>query len=209
MKRRSYDRRSRLAAAEETRRRIVRATVELHAEHGALGTSHEMIAERAQVSLPTVYKYFPTRNDLIPHCTGLALAAAPPQLDAAALEAIPDAPARLRALARGTFAFYEYAAPWLRWSARDAGQLPALRAVLDEAARARLALIRTALAPAFDRSPPRRLVALAAVLLDFPAWQTLTEAGFTRSGAASAAGDALDALLASNSGRSTLPEEEP
>ena len=81
---RRYNRRSRLAAAEETRRRIVRATAELHAEHGALGTTHEMIARRAGVSLPTAYKYFPTRNDLIPHCTGLVLSEAPVKLDESA-----------------------------------------------------------------------------------------------------------------------------
>jgi AcrR family transcriptional regulator len=191
---RRYNRRSRLAAAEETRRRIVRATAELHAEHGALGTTHEMIARRAGVSLPTAYKYFPTRNDLIPHCTGLVLSEAPVKLDESAFAGKGDVPSRLRALARRAFEFYDYAAPWLRWSARDAAELPALRAMLDEAVQSRDALVRAALAPGFDRAPPRRLVVLSAVLLDFASWQALTGNGFTSTGAAATVGEALVSL---------------
>jgi len=191
---RTYNRRSRLAAAEEIRRRIVRATSELHAQHGGLGTTHEMIARHAGVSLPTVYKYFPTRNDLIPHCTGLVLSEAPVKLDESAFVGKDDVPSRLGALARRAFELYDYAAPWLRWSARDATELPALRAMHDEAARGRAALVRAALAPGFDRAPPRRLVALSAVLLDFTSWQALTEDGFTSQGAAAAVGEALASL---------------
>ncbi len=193
---RPYNRTSRLAAAEDTRRRIIRATVELHARHGALGTTHEMIAEAAGVSLPTVYKYFQTRNDLIPHCTGLVLNEAP-KLDEGILAGKSDIPSRLRALAHGTFRFYEYAAPWLRWSAGDATELPALRDMLAGATRQRVRLIRAALAAGFHRVAPRRLVALSLVLLDFSSWQTLTENGFTSRGAAGVTGDALVSLYSS------------
>lgn len=191
---RKYDRRSRLAAAEETRRRIVSAAAELHAEHGALGTSHEMIARRAGVSLPTVYKYFPSKDDLIPHCTGLVLGECPVRLDESVFAAAGDVPSRLRALARRVFEFHEYAAPWLRWSAHDATQLPALKAVVDEAARGRRTLIQGALAPGFQAAPPRRLVAIAAVLIDFASWQGLTQHGLTTRGGAAAVGDALVSL---------------
>jgi len=191
---RQYDRRSRLAAAEETRQRIVRATAELHAQHGALGTTHAMIARRAGVSPPTVYKHFPTRDDLIPHCTGLVFGESPVQLDEGVFEGQADAPARLRALARRVFALYDYAAPWLRWSARDAGELPALQSVLAEVATGRSKLVRSALAPGFGGAPPRRLVAVCCVLLDFPSWQGLTGAGYTSSGAAAVVGEALVSL---------------
>ena len=50
-------------AQAETLRRIVTATVALHAEKGVLGTAHAEIAQRAGVSIPTVYKHFPTRAD--------------------------------------------------------------------------------------------------------------------------------------------------
>jgi len=196
---RKYDRRSREAAAGETRRRIVSATAELHAAHGVLGTTHAMIAERAGVSLPTVYKYFPTRNDLVPHCTGLVLGAAPP-LDESVFEGLRGAPARLRALARAVFAFHEYAAPWLRWSARDAAELPALRSVLEQAAAGRAALVRGALAPARRARVSKRVKALAAVLLDFHAWQVLNAAGLSTQEASVIVGDAL-AKLHSNANK--------
>lgn len=191
---RRYDRRSRQAAAEETRRRIVRATAELHAEHGALGTTHEMIARGAGVSLPTVYKYFPTRNDLIPHCTRLVWSESPVELDEGAFATKTDVPSRLRALARRVFEHHDYAAPWLRWSARDAAELPALRAVLDEAANDLAQLVRAALTPGFARTPPRRLVILSTLLLDFAAWRALTERGFSSHAAAAAVSEALVSL---------------
>lgn len=196
MKRR-YDSSSRLAAAELNRRRIVQATVELHAENGAMGSTHEMIARRAGVSLPTVYKYFPTRNDLIPHCTGAVMAAGPPPVTRAELEAFAAAPARLRALTERTFAFYAHAAPWLRWSARDAAELPALRELLERTARERVALVRVALAPRFPAAPPRACVALACALLDFPTWQTLTGAGSSAADAVDVVADALVTLVES------------
>ena len=192
---RTYNRTSRLAAAEETRRRIIRATVELHAEHGALGTTHEMIARRSEVSLPTVYKYFPTRDDLIPHCTGLVFSEAPVQLDASVFSGKIDVPSRLHALTRRTFELHAYAAPWLRWSARDAGELPGLRSRIEATARESAALLRAALAPGFDRVPPRRLVVASTVLLGFGSWQAFTQNGFTSAGAAGAVGDALVALF--------------
>jgi AcrR family transcriptional regulator len=191
---RRYDRRTRDRAAEATRQRIIRATAELHAEHGCMGTSHAMIAERAGVSLPTVYKSFPTRNDLIPHCTGLVFGEAPVALDGHLLEGLDDVPSRLRALCRKTFQLYAYAQPWLRWSARDALELPALRAILDEAAAGRKGLLQAALAPGFPGGAPRRIVALGAVLLDFPSYRSLTASGYKTPGAAAVVSDTLIAL---------------
>ena len=42
------------------RRRIVEATFELHSEKGVVDTSMQDIADRADVALHTVYRYFPT-----------------------------------------------------------------------------------------------------------------------------------------------------
>ena len=195
---RKYNLGSRQAAAEGTRRGIVRATTKLHAQHGALGTTHEMIAQSAGVSLPTVYKYFPTRNHLIPHCTGLVWSEAPVKLDESVFAGKSDVPSRLRALTRRAFDLHEYAAPWLRWSARDAAELPALRSMLDEVACGSASLVRMALAPGFDQGPPRRLLALSTVLLDFGSWRGLTENGFTSKGAAAAVAKALITLYSAS-----------
>jgi AcrR family transcriptional regulator len=120
----------RLAAAEEARRRIVEAAAALHAEHGGIGTSHAMIARKAGVSVPTVYKYFPTGNDLIPACTGLVAGRAPLTLDDRIFEGLSRVPERVRAFARAVFRLHEYFAPWLRWSDSDAAAFPALQPFL-------------------------------------------------------------------------------
>jgi len=185
-----------LAAAEETRRRIVRATVELHGQYGAVGTTHEMIARQAGVSLPTVYKYFPTRNDLIPHCTGLVQSESPVQLDETVFHGMKDVPSRLRALTRRVFELYDYAAPWLRWSARDSVELPALQRVLEAAAEARTGLLRVAAVPEGVHTPPRRFMALGVLLLDFTSWQSLADKGYSCRAASEMVGDALVSLYA-------------
>jgi AcrR family transcriptional regulator len=188
---RAYDRKLRLALAEEARRRIVEATVALHSERGALGTSHAMIARKAGVSVPTVYKYFPTRNDLIPACTGLVASRAPVALDERIFEGHSRPPERLLALARALFRLHEYLAPWLRGSDAAAAALPALRAFLDGARQAQQALIRRALVRPGTRPPPRAQLLLARVLLEFASWKALTEGGETSESAAVIVTDAI------------------
>ena len=53
---RPYDNASRQLQQAELKSRIAAAAAELHASQGALATSYAQIAERAGVSLPTVYK---------------------------------------------------------------------------------------------------------------------------------------------------------
>src|SRR5918992_4527727 len=65
---RRYDMTKRAAAVEETRRRIVEATMDLHASKGILATSWEEIARRADVAPATVYRHFPTLDELLPAC---------------------------------------------------------------------------------------------------------------------------------------------
>ncbi len=66
---RHYDRSLRDRSREDTRRKIVEAAFRLHARHGGLATSYAMIAREADVSVPTVYNHFPTRDDLFAACT--------------------------------------------------------------------------------------------------------------------------------------------
>jgi AcrR family transcriptional regulator len=188
---RSYDRRLRLAAAEVARRRIVEAAAALHAKHGGTGTSHAMIAKKAGVSIPTVYKYFATGNDLIPACTGLVAGRAPLALDARIFEGLRQVPERVRALAQAVFRLHEYFAPWLRWSDSDAAAFPALQSFLEGGRKAQLDLVRRALTPAGGRAPREPLVLLSQVLLDFPSWRTFIAAGKTSHQAAVEVADAI------------------
>src|SRR2546429_9333633 len=66
---RTYRMTRRAAANEETRKRIVDAAIALHAEKGVLGTSWPDIAKRADVALGTVYRHFPSLDQLVPACT--------------------------------------------------------------------------------------------------------------------------------------------
>src|SRR5436190_8722112 len=174
---RGYDRTLKIAAAEEARRRIVEAAAELHAAHGSRGTSHAMIAARARVSIPTVYKYFPTANDLIPACTGLVASRAPVALDETIFDGQSRIADRVRTLAAALFRVHEYLAPWLRWTDADAEALPALRNFLDAGREHRGRLVRKALQPPGGRPPAKALVLLAETLLDYPSWRTLTSGG--------------------------------
>src|SRR5260370_33334138 len=65
----AYKMERRAEASAQTRRRIVDAAIALHAEKGVLGTSWADIARRADVAVGTVYRYFPTHDQLVPACT--------------------------------------------------------------------------------------------------------------------------------------------
>lgn len=169
---RRYHATRRRSATEQTRRRIVEATVKLHAKQGVTRTTYAMIAKRAEVAIPTVYNHFPSIGDLLAACTGHVLADAPP-VGPQIFTAAPDLESRLRALARALCAYHRYVAPWLRWSSREAVLVPEIAARFERAAESRRQLICLALEPAFGQDPPVPLVALCDILLDFPAWQRL------------------------------------
>lgn len=64
----------RAAAVEETRRRILEATMDLHAEQGITGTTLQDIARRADVALGTVYRHFPSIDEVVTACGEATLA---------------------------------------------------------------------------------------------------------------------------------------
>lgn len=188
----------------ETRARIVEAVVDLHAERGARDTSYADIAKRADVAIPTVYKYFPSLEVLFDACVGHVRGRAPP-LGPDLFEGLTGAPERLAALAKAVAARHHYFRPWLRWSVHQAA--PAELAVhhrrADDAQRA---LIARAIAPAFKGDPPPALIGLLAAVLDFRTWQGLTaEHGLTEAGAADAIADAAHRLLDSYTENSESP----
>jgi len=169
MPKRTYSMQRRVALEAETRERIVRATVALHAQHGALATTYAMIAKRAQVAPQTVYNHFPKEDALLGACTGHVLDRAPP-LDVATIRSAPSPAARLKLLAQAVFARHNYMAPWLRW--HEAALIPALGAIVAEGNEGLRVLIAATVAP--DHEPTADFVDAAFVLLDYPAWQALT-----------------------------------
>src|SRR5918992_1289076 len=113
---RKYSMDKRRAAVQETRQRILEATLALHAENGIFGTSWQDIAHGADVSVGTVYKHFPSLDELVPACGQLAYAVLrPPSLeDAPQIFAEANSlEERLGRLISELFDFYERGAPYM------------------------------------------------------------------------------------------------
>src|SRR3546814_654746 len=89
MAKRPYNQAKRAESRDETRLRILRATMDLHEEIGLRQTTISAIAERAGVQRLTVYRHFPDDEALITACSGHWLGLHPPP-DPARWAAITD-----------------------------------------------------------------------------------------------------------------------
>jgi AcrR family transcriptional regulator len=163
---RKYDMGKRKAAVQETRRRILEATLALHSEKGILGTSWQDIARRADVSVGTVYKHFPSLDELVPACGELMYAITRPPSVEDAPEIFAGARSleeRLERLISELFDFYERGAPYIETDFQER-RLPAV-VEWDAYMRATIAgLVREALVSA---QPDERTVEAVSALLDF------------------------------------------
>lgn len=171
---RKYQMDKRRAAAEETRQRIVEATLALHSQRGIFDTTWKEIARQADVSVATVYKHFPSLDELVPACGALIMAITEPPTIADAPRIVGDAPAaadRLRGLISTLFDFYERAAPYLEVGPRER-QLPAVQAWEAGMRAVREGLSREALRPV---EPDEATVRVASALLAFPVYQSLRQ----------------------------------
>jgi AcrR family transcriptional regulator len=193
MGRRSYVQSKRAEAAEETRRRIVQATFDLHGEQGIAATSMKQIAERAGVSVGTVYHHFPSYDDAITACGQLVFGLAPPP-DETVFEGLADAPGRLRALVQALYRQYR-TIPMIEMARAEQHVSPVLQQVFAEEAERRARLARQALAPAVADA---RLARLAAGLLDISVWRALTETGLDTDEAAELVADLIASRLPRN-----------
>jgi AcrR family transcriptional regulator len=181
---RRYDMSKRVAAREETRRRIVEATVKLHGERGVFGTTYRDIAREADVSLATVYAHFPAVEDLLPACGAVVMERARPPRAGDAERVIGDATEiedRLRRVAAELFAFYERGGRHLDVDARER-ELPGMRQ-WEESQRATVAaFVRAALV----RDPGDAAIALISAFFDLPTFRALRARGVEVSDAARA-----------------------
>jgi AcrR family transcriptional regulator len=173
-RKRKYELKARAEAQEETRRRIVEATVALHQEVGPARTTISEVAKRAGVQRLTVYNNFPEEAALLGACSAHWVEQHPPP-DPAAWQSIRDPVRRARtALA----AFYRYYRETERMSAnvlRDAQTMPVLARILEQGRGAFIGAVRDDLAAAWERSgtPNAGLRAALSVALQFDTWRTL------------------------------------
>jgi AcrR family transcriptional regulator len=164
----------RRAAAEETRQRILEAALALHAEKGIFGTSWQDIAYRADVSVGTVYKHFPSLDELVPACGELAYGIIrPPSLeDAPQIFAEANSlEERLGRLISELYTFYERGAPYIETDFQERR----LAAVVELEADMRstiAGLVREALVCA---EPDEHTVQSVSALLDFSTFKSFLD----------------------------------
>jgi AcrR family transcriptional regulator len=176
--RRKYELKVRAESQRRTRERIVQATMELHREVGPANTTVAEIARRAHVQRLTVYNHFPEDSELFGACQAHWIALHPlPDLSAAL--ALPDPTERVRAALRAFYGWYRETAPMAEKIQRDRGAVPALDALMEQTADARLAQLAETLGVGL-RSQGRRAQrqrALIRLALDFWTWRRLDREG--------------------------------
>jgi AcrR family transcriptional regulator len=172
---RRYRKRARAEQEAETRLRITEATVELHGTVGPARTTVSAVAERAGVQRATVYRHFPTEEDLFEACTSHWRARNPPP-DPAAWAEVTDPAARLRLALGELYGWYGRTSYMLERADRDAPHVEALR----PAAEGRAAYVQAARGVLMhgraERGGRRRRVEAAlGHVLDFTTWRSLVD----------------------------------
>ena len=180
--------------AAETRRRIVQATFDLHGKQGIAATTMKQIAERAGVSVGSVYHHFPTYDDAINACGAHAFARNP--IPTAAI--FEGATTRAERVSRLAHALFELFAGLRAFGSviADKDKLPVLKPFVDQERGVRLALAAEAV-----NGDDRAAVTLAG-LLDNGAWDAFARLGLSPGDAASRIAEVANSWL-----DATYPQE--
>ncbi len=174
---RRYRMDKRAAARAETRRRIVEATMALHLEQGIRATRWEDIARRADVAVATVYRYFPSLDDLLPACGALVETTIRPPEPERAPGLFAEATAladRIDRLVREWCDFYARSAPVWETVLRERHALPALAEWVQRQESTRTVFVAEALRPI---EPDDRLLRVVTALTGYPVWRALVDQG--------------------------------
>ena len=175
---RKYELKKRAEQVDETRRRIVEATLELHRTLGPGATQLSEIARRAGVERRTVYNHFPDDAALFGACSA-HWRALHPTPDPGRWMELEEPGERLRAALRDLYGWYRETEPMTANVLRDAELLPALRATIDAGLGAYLYRVRRTLAAPVPARGRRRARIDAAVraATDFHFWRSLAAIG--------------------------------
>jgi AcrR family transcriptional regulator len=193
--------RRRAEQVDQTRQRIVEATVELHDSVGPAATTIAAIAELAGVTRLTVYRHFPDEAALFGACS--AHWAARQQLpDPGAWSQISDPAARLRAGLADLYRFYRAGAGMLTRIHHDFAALPEEH---QQALREGDTYSRDVLAAPFGGTADehRRLRAVIGHAISFQTWRSLCiDQGLTDT-------EAVDAMTGMALAVTPVPQAEP
>lgn len=162
--------------AAETRQRILSATLKLHGRNGIFGTSWKEIAQEASVAVGTVYKYFPTLDQLVPACGELLMELVQPPQPESINSIIGDATKpkeRLYRVALELFAFYERGGRHLDSDSRER-ELPAVQEWENYLSNLVAGFINEAVASC---SLDNEAIAKLAFLFDFPTFRAMRARG--------------------------------
>lgn len=168
---RSYRMNKRASQVDETKSRIVEATVDLHMTVGPAATTIMSVAQHAGVTRATVYRHFRDEVGLIDACSAYWLARHHPP-DPTEWEAVADPIERLRLGLGELYAFYRSGAPMLQQVYRDFDWLPEH---VQVALRERALQAHSALLGGWPR-PQREGPLLSAIVghaADFRTWRSL------------------------------------
>ena len=130
-KKRPYRLRQRAKSQEETRRKIVEATMQLHEEVGPRATTISAIAERSGVQRLTVYRHFPDETAVFQACTSHWLSLNPPP-DPAGWADIAGARERFEAAVRAFYGYFSHTRRMWTVSFQDVAHVPALQRPMAE-----------------------------------------------------------------------------
>ena len=181
---RRYRMKSRASAIEDTQARIVAAAKALQAEQGVQGTSYDEIARRAGVAQATVYRHFPTLEDLIPACARsiVVLQSLTPESIANIFQNRTAPLQRIEWLIQGTCECYERDGGWLQAARREGDLIPALSQVVHVQQSSLRELVQAAMR---DIPVSEHSVRVLAALIDFPLWKSLRDEGLSAADATS------------------------
>ena len=171
---RKYVMKRRAERMQETRQRIVDATVELHRSIGPLRTTISAIAEKAGVERHTYYAHFPELRDLYTACSSHYVVEHPPPEHTSWAE-VADHEERLRRALSEVYAYYGHHEQIFANVLRDA-QVDALCAKFTNPVFQNWKRTWSdAVAEGWDAEGERDEALLAAIgfALDFQTWNTL------------------------------------
>jgi AcrR family transcriptional regulator len=173
MKKRKYNKTVRAEQQDETREKIVEATVALHEELGPANTSIKAIAEKAGVQRLTVYRHFPDDASLFEACTGHYLGQHPPP-NMAEWAGIGDAGERTRTALLAFYRYYRQTEKMWTSAYRDVDKIEAMQGPMNQF-EAYLDMVRDNLLASWDVKKEQKK-ALAMTLrhcLRFSTWTSL------------------------------------
>lgn len=163
--------RKRAAQTAAMRDRIAQATLACHGRKGVAATSWEDIAKEAGVAVGTVYRHFPTFDELLPACGALFFEGLQLERLVSDARAARDAPDACAALVTLLFGYWNRHADEVDGVRAERGLHP----LLEESNRAIEARLDDAVRAALGEERDDEEVATVRALAGTGSWRTLVE----------------------------------